>query len=84
MCSMEIRFSQSARKHRIGRRRALEVIASCEPEALLADGVDPDRLRWVGTDQRGLELEIVGVWTPLGILIIHVMPMNFRRRGGRQ
>lgn len=83
MWPMEIDFSQSARKHRIGRRRVLEVIASCEPEALLADGVDPDRLRWVGTDQRGLELEIVGIWTPLGVLVIHVMPRIFRRGKGR-
>lgn len=82
MWPMKIDFSQSARKHRIGRRRVLEVIASCEPEPFLADGVDPDRVRWVGTDQRGLELEIVGVRTSLGILIIHVMPMNFRKRGG--
>lgn len=81
---MEIRFSQSARKHRIGKQRVLEVIASCEPEAYLADGVDPDRVRWVGADQRGLELEIVGVRTSLGVLIIHVTPMNFRRRGGQQ
>jgi len=80
---MEIEFSQSARKHRIGRRRVLEVIASCEPVPFLADGVDPNRLRWVGTDKRGLELEIVGVQTSLGILIIHVMPMNFRKGGGR-
>ena len=81
---MEIEFSQSARKHRIGKRHVLEVIASCEPEAYLADGVDPDRVRWVGVDGRGLELEVVGVPTPRGILIIHVMPMNFRRgRGAR-
>lgn len=84
MWLMEIHFSQSARKHRIGKQRVLEVIARCEPEALWEDGVDPDRLRWVGTDLRGLELEIVGVRTALGVLIIHVMPMNFRRRGGQQ
>lgn len=77
---MEIRFSQSARKHRIGKGRVLEVIASCELEAFWADGVDPDRVRWVGVDQRGLELEIVGVRTSRGVLIIHVMPLNFRNR----
>lgn len=79
---MEIDFTQSARKHRIGKQRVLEVIASCEPEAYLADGVDPDRVRWVGTDQRGLELEIVGVQTSTGILVIHAMPLNFRRGRG--
>lgn len=81
---MEIYFSQSARKHRIGKERVLEVIANVQPESYLADAIDPDRVRWIGTDRRGLELEIIGVRTTSGILIIHVMPMNFRKGGNRQ
>jgi hypothetical protein len=34
----------------------------------------------VGVDNRGLELEIAGIEFEDEILIIHVMPMNFRRR----
>lgn len=80
---MEIRFSQSARKHRIGKRRVLFVIATCDPEELVSDGAKPHRLLWQGVDDRGLELEVIGVRTPSGVLIIHVMPQIFRRGRGR-
>ena len=39
-----------------------------------------DQLRWVGVDDRGLELEINAVVLPDRLLVIHVMPTNFRRR----
>ncbi|CAB5044366.1 unannotated protein [freshwater metagenome] len=39
------------------------------------------RLFWTGIDDRGLELEIAGVEFEDEILVIHVMPTNFRRRG---
>lgn len=76
---MEIRFTQSARRHRIGKRRALFVISTCELRELVSDDGRPHRLLWQGMDDRGLELEVVGVRTPTGILIIHVMPRIFRR-----
>jgi hypothetical protein len=81
---MEFHFAQSARKHRIGRQRALEVIRSQTPQLFVVEDQESERMLWVGTDQRGLELEIVGVKTPQGILIIHVMPMIFRRKGDRK
>lgn len=81
---MEIRFAQSARKHRIGKQRALFVIATCDAEELVSDGVKPHRLLWQGADDRGLELEVIGVRTPAGVLIIHVMPQIFRRGRGRR
>ena len=81
---MEIRFLQSARKHRIGKQRVLFVIATSEAEELVSDGVKPHRLLWQGTDDRGLELEVIGVRTPSGVLIIHAMPQIFRRGRGRR
>ena len=81
---MEIRFSQSARKHRIGRQRVLFVIATSEAEEFLSEGINPHRLLWIGFDDRGLELEVIGVRTPTGVLIIHVMPLNFRLGRGRR
>ena len=75
---MEIEFSQSARKHRIGRQRVLLVISTSDPVELMSDGVRPGRLLWRGVDERGLELEVIGVRTPAGVLIIHVMPLIFR------
>lgn len=80
---MEIRFAQSARKHRIGRQRALFVISTNDFVELLSDEVRPIRLLWQGVDDRGLELEVIGVRTAVGVLIIHVMPRNFRRGKGR-
>ena len=35
---------------------------------------------YVGTDDRGIELEIVAVDVPDGFLVIHVMPTALRRR----
>ena len=38
------------------------------------------KLRWVGRDRRGLELEILALEEGEVWLVIHVMPLNFRRR----
>jgi len=49
-----------------------------EPLQDCADGTE--RRKWIGVDDRGLELEIVGVVLDDGtLLIIHVMPTSFRR-----
>lgn len=77
---MEIRFTRSARKHRIGKLRALEVISNHEPREIKDER--GNRLLWIGQDQRGLELEIVGIELDEAILIIHVMPFRYRRKGG--
>ncbi|MCX6430912.1 MAG: hypothetical protein NTX12_08200 [Actinobacteria bacterium] len=76
---MEIRFSQSARKHRIGKARVLYVIHTCEALEFQAEGPDPDRCKWIGVDDRGLELEVVAVRTKSELLIIHVMPTALRK-----
>jgi hypothetical protein len=41
--------------------------------------IKADRFTWVGLDQRGVELEIIGVDLEENILIIHVVPAKFRR-----
>ena len=76
---MRLKFTQSTRKHRIGKGRALYVIDNVEPiERINASG--ETEFEWVGTDDRGLELEIVGVVVEGDmILIFHVMPTNYRR-----
>jgi hypothetical protein len=38
-------------------------------------------LFWIGVDDRGLELEIAGIEFEDEILVIHVMPRDFRRKG---
>jgi len=72
-------FSQSARRHRIGRAHALHVMNTVVPEVIEADAVNRSRLLWIGPDDRGPSLEIVAVQEPDYLLVIHVMPHQFRR-----
>lgn len=75
-----IRFTQSARRHRIGRAHVLGVIATVAPAVLPAEGALRERLVWVGPDHRGLVLEIVVICEPDQLLVVHAMPRRFRRR----
>ena len=75
---MRIEFTNSARKHKIGKQRVREVIATSTPTVFFEGGVS--KLRWVGRDRRGLELEILALEEGAVWLVIHVMPLNFRRR----
>jgi hypothetical protein len=75
---VRIEFTKSARKHKIGKQRVREVIATSTPTLFFEGGVS--KLRWVGRDRRGLELEILALEEGEVWLVIHVMPLNFRRR----
>ena len=75
-----MRFAKSARKHRIGRAHALQVLQEHDPVIVLPDGLESPRMLWIGQDSRGLELEIVALDLPEYLLVIHVMPLAFRRR----
>jgi hypothetical protein len=75
---VRIEFTKSARKHKIGKQRVREVVATSTPTVFFEGGVS--KLRWVGTDRRGLELEIFALEEGEVWLVIHVMPLNFRRR----
>lgn len=74
-----IRFTQSARKHRIGPAHALHVIDTVEPTRTPGPDATHDRLSWIGEDDRGVELEIIAVDLPEYLLVIHVMPAQYRR-----
>jgi predicted HicB family RNase H-like nuclease len=65
---IEVEFSRSARKHRIGRAHAFYVISNNDP---MWDA-EREQFGWVGADDRGHELEVVGVIKPDCLLIIHV------------
>ena len=80
MWEKEVRFAKSARKHRIGKAHVLFVLESSEPMPVLTSDGEDQKLLWIGQDDRGLELEIVAVKLVEHILVIHVMPRNFRRR----
>ncbi|MGI8717849.1 MAG: hypothetical protein ACR2JN_08475 [Lapillicoccus sp.] len=74
-----VRWFRSARRHRIGKVHAMHVITTCDPTAVAAtDSVDA-RLVWIGSDDRGIELEIVALDLPDAVVVIHVMPTDLRR-----
>ena len=80
MWEKEVRFAKSARKHRIGKAHALFVLENHEPVTFLSSYGEDQKLLWIAQDDRGLELEIVAIKLAENILVIHVMPRNFRRR----
>lgn len=82
---MRVRFTNSARKHRIGRAHALYAMNT----ATRTFRVDSDGVVvtwWIGEDDRGLELEVLGFEAidvktyDHVLLIIHVMPTSLRRK----
>ena len=77
----EVRFAQSARKHRIGKTHTLAALENAGDPVVVAapsDDLD-DRLVFVGVDDRGIELEIIAVQLPGFLFVIHVMPTTFER-----
>lgn len=76
---MQIKFTQAARKHRIGKAHAVFVIENY-PYIVVTSEVGKVQRVWQGLDDRGVELEIVAVVLKEYLLITHVMPANFRRR----
>jgi hypothetical protein len=76
---MEVRFSRSARKHRVGQAHALHVVLHGMLTVIPADEDNDERLLWVGPDDRGVELEVLAIRLPDLVLVIHVMPTPYRR-----
>lgn len=73
---MRFYFARSSRRHRIGRRFALEALA----DAGAARVEEPNRFHWIGKDSRGVELHIIGAMAtedPDLMIIFHVMPTHF-------
>ena len=75
---MQIKFTQAARKHRIGKAHALFVIEN-NPFFVVTDEVGRVQRVWQGLDDRGVELEVIAVVLKEYLLVTHVMPANFRR-----
>ena len=73
-------FAQSTRKHRIGRLRMTQVMTSATPVITAATDTTCEEWSWLGRDERGLMLEITAVVLDQStLLVIHVMPHEFRR-----
>lgn len=80
---MEIRFAQSARRHKIGRERVRQVIAAPRVvfEIETPSSEQADRLLILGDDHTGRELEVVVVSLEDGsLLVIHAMDLREKYR----
>ncbi|MHB2023945.1 MAG: hypothetical protein ACYCO3_11535 [Mycobacteriales bacterium] len=76
-----VKFTQSARKRRIGKAHVLAAMNDAgEPIRLPAEGGLDERLVWIGQDDRGVVLEVIAVEQADYVLIIHVMHYAYRRR----
>ncbi len=75
-----VRFSRSARKHRIGKAHVIYIMDHVQPTVIHADADSDERLLWIGTDDRGVELEVVALKLPGLLLVIHAMPTHYHRR----
>ena len=72
-----IEFTQSARKHRVGRARVRRVMANPVAQAVLpAEQGRQARLVFVGDDESGRALEVMAVRTDRGLLVIHAMDLR--------
>jgi hypothetical protein len=76
-----VRFTQSSRRHRLGRARIVEAMESAHP--LPHGPEDERRYVWWGRDGRGLDIEVIAVDHPDYLLVIHDMPLSLRRRRRR-
>lgn len=75
-----IRIVSGARKHGVSRRRIEQaLLAQTETDVIGTETTDP-KIRFVGRDERGEEIEIVAVVLPGLLLIIHAMPTRYRRK----
>ncbi len=81
---VELRFTQAARRHRVGRASVRWMLARTSPAATTTKDGSQAWL-WVGPDERGRELEVIAVEVqgsqdldPV-LLVIHVMPTQFTK-----
>ncbi len=79
-----VRFSRSARRHKIGKAHAYHVMSSSEPTIVTDPQTNQSTLTWIANDSRQRELEIVAIETPDCVLVIHVMPTSLRNKGRKK
>lgn len=76
-----VKLTQPARRRKIGVARVLEAMTDAgEPTVIPATGDYDERLLYVGRDHTGLELEVLAIEQPDRLLVIHVMPTEWRNR----
>lgn len=77
----DIAITGSARKHAVSRAR-VEQALNRQHDSLTVETESTDpKIRFLGRDNRGVELELVAVVLPRMLLVIHAMPTYYRRSG---
>ena len=82
---MRLKLTQRARQHKVGVAHVAYVISTAVPTRGLRPSGETE-LVWVGTDDRGVELEVIGIPGVLDkagdpvLLVIHAMPTALRRK----
>ena len=77
--TITVRFTQSSRRHRVGRRRIVSVMNDEMPRVTVRDdGVV--ECAWLGPDDRGVVIEVTALVIDGTLLVIHAMPAALRRR----
>lgn len=73
---MQIRITSTARRHKLSSSRIRQALANA-----VFDRMDEDVAIYVGTDDRGLviELGVVKDDRGEGLAVLHAMPLNWRR-----
>ena len=75
----DITITSGARKHALTRTRIEQALSKQHiSDTYETPSTDP-KIRFIGVDDRGEELEIVAVVLPGRLLIIRAMPTRFRR-----
>ena len=75
---IEVLFTQSSRKHRIGRGRIVSVMNTSAP-VLSVRGNGLVECAWTGEDDRGVVIEVTALMIDERVLVIHATPAAFRR-----
>jgi hypothetical protein len=75
---VRIQFTVASRKHKIGRAHVRFVMATQEADEIITTRGEAG-WRYIGPDDRGVELEVIVVELDGGdLLVIHVMPTALR------
>lgn len=75
-----VRFSRSARRHRIGKRHVWHVMTTAPAKVGTSRVTGDVTISWIGADDRGVELEVVVIEKPDAFVVVHVMPTQYRSR----
>jgi len=76
-----IRFTQSARKHKIGTTRVRHVLAHTTAAFTIPGGHgEAERTVWLGADHEGRVLEVMTINIDDGLLVIHAMDIRPKYR----